>query len=72
MNKRLLIERQEDFRYNKGAAHDLRGLLHIPNLYNLRRVNVYDLFDCPEDLLDLAVSHVFFRSRNRSGFRSAS
>lgn len=59
MFTRLLIRKRRAFRDPPLAVATLRAQLSLPGLVAIETVSVYDLFDCPERLLDVAVARVF-------------
>lgn len=59
MFTRLLIRKRRAFRDPPVAVATIRAQLSLPGLTAIETVSVYDLFDCPERLLDVAVARVF-------------
>ena len=59
MHQRLYIEKRPEYADDHALTERLKTRLDLAGLQRVRRLAVYDLYDCPAELLDLAVSHVF-------------
>ena len=59
MHQRLYIEKRPEYADDHALTERLKTRLDLAGLQRVRRLAVYDLYDCPAELLDLAVSRVF-------------
>ena len=59
MHQRLYIEKRPEFADDYALTERLKTRLDLTGLQRVRRLAVYDLYDCPEALLAAAISRVF-------------
>lgn len=59
MHQRLYIEKRPEFSDNHLLCETLKTRLNIPGLQQLRRLSIYELYDCPNELLATALNRVF-------------
>ena len=59
MHQRLFIEKRPEFADDYALTERLKTRLDLAGLQRVRRLAVYDLYDCPEALLPAAISRVF-------------
>lgn len=59
MKKRIFIEKKEQFNSSKRLAAAWQKAWRLPQIQNLRQFNIYDIYNCPEELLPLAIERVF-------------
>ena len=59
MHQRLYIEKRPEYADDHALTERLKTRLDLAGLQRVRRLAVYDLYDCPEALLPAAISRVF-------------